>query len=145
MSTMRVKLKMTGMDGIAKNLDKYLVNLYSNLFDATKQAAEVVRIAANETLTPVDTGLLVNTSFSENYSYIGANDNPAAEIVYIQPYSKKVELNVEGFRHGHEYNMYYGPGLRKETEQSSFLSTAVSRNTKAVYEIIKEAAINVTV
>ena len=150
MSTMKVNLKNTGFENISKNLDGYLKNLTSDVFDACGNAASMVRKYANVTagLTPVDTGYMVDTSFDINILIQG---NPGAEIVYTAPYSMKVEINPY-FSHGASFNVKHASAIamgteheRKPSERMMFLHQAVLDNYKQVFEIIKGAAANVTV
>lgn len=148
MSTMKVNLKTTGMQNISKNLDGYLKNLTSAVFDACGEAAGKVRTYANNSLTPVDTGYMVNTSFDIGILIHG---NPGAEIVYTAPYSMKVETN-QFLAHGASFNIKHASEIllgleheRKPTEQRLFLHQAVLDNHRQVFEIIKGAAVNVTV
>jgi hypothetical protein len=94
---------------------------------------------------------MVSSSFDIN---ILVNGNPGAEIVYTAPYSMYVEDPAQTLNHSHGkyYNMKHAADIaagldhaRKPEETNLFLSIAVYDNRQNVFEIIKGAAVNVTV
>jgi hypothetical protein len=148
MKGMKINLKATGLEGISANLDKFISNLTSNVFDAAKESAEMVRMYANSKYAPVDTGYMVETSFDVN---IMVGGNPGAEIVYTAPYSFEVEDNPY-YAHGASFNIKHAEEIamgieheRKPTERYMFLAQAVLDKYLSVFNNFKQAGENVTV
>lgn len=144
----KIRLKTIGNREIASRLNEYLLDLDAANFDATEEAMQMVRVYAGEKYAPIDTGQMVETSFTVNCGFDGMN---GAEIVYVQPYSAAVE-KIETAAHGEAFNIKYAAAIsmgfehpRKPTERSLFLTTAISDKKNEMFNIVKRYAANVTV
>jgi hypothetical protein len=142
--------KQTGSENCVANVERYFSNMTSAVSKGTLVGAELVRNWANDHITPIDTGFMVNTSFSHNVSL--SVDVIGASIVYVAPYAGYVEVREEGVTHGYAYNLKHAAEIamgkdhaRKPEEQDHFLGTSVQVKKNEVFSLIRGAALNVTI
>ena len=114
------KVRITGLDRVLKNLNREIMQIQGRTKAGLREAALVVRKRAQE-LTPIDTGHLKGSAYTEAYD---TPLGPGAEIGFMASYAPFV----------HEINKSYTVG------QWKFLETAIKENYQKILEIIRKRA-----
>ena len=142
---MNVTAQLNGIPECEKNAMRYLNSEMNVARFNLLTGARLVREWANDHITPINTGYMVNTSFDRNVMI--SPDIVAAEIVYTAPYAADVEANFEGFAHGYRYNWkhyeeikYGSDHARKPEEQDHFLSVSVDLKKNEVFQLVADGA-----
>lgn len=140
-----LKIKLDGLNEFSKSFDKLKKNIERELNKACNQSTELIRQTANRTITPMDTGALINTSYSIN---ITVPNGVGAECIYGDPqapYALYVET-IDSYAHGSEFNMKYADKIargiehpRRPQESAHFLSITASEQESKVYTILENA------
>ncbi len=145
-----IAFDLTGIDQCCKMAERYFNKQLSAAMHSTIRGARMVRSFANDNITPVDTGLMVNTSYESNV-YLSV-ECVGAQIVYPQPYAIWVELNPQGYLHGQPYNVKHSDDIqsgrdhsRRPGERDHFLTTSVMVKKNEVYQLIKRTAQRVSI
>ena len=111
---------ITGLDRVLRNLNREIVGIQNRARAGLREAALVVRKRSQE-LTPVDTGHLKASAYTEAYNM---PEGPAAEIGYTAGYAVFV----------HEIEKHHNVG------QWKFLETALKQKRQEILEIIRKRA-----
>lgn len=117
---MAVKVIITGTDKVLRNLNREILGIQNRTRAGMREAALVVRKRSQE-LTPVDTGHLKASAYTESFD---SPKGPGAEIGYMAAYAVFV----------HEIDKNYTVG------QWKFLETALKEKAKEILEIIRKRA-----
>lgn len=128
---MAVKIIITGTDKVLANLNKQIRGIQNRTKAGMREAALVVRRRSQQ-LTPVDTGNLKASAYTEVFD---TSHGPGAEIGYTAYYAPYVhEIPPPPAK---------SPGGRSATHtvgQWKFLETALKEKAKEILEIIRKRA-----
>lgn len=113
-------LVITGTDKVLRNLNRQILGIQNRTKGGMHHAALVVRKRSQE-LTPVDTGNLKASAYTEVYNTV---EGAGAVIGYMAGYAPYV----------HEINKNYTVG------QWKFLETALKEKSREILEIIRKRA-----
>jgi len=111
---------ITGLDVVLRNLNREILGIKNRTRAGLREAALMVRRRSQQ-LTPVDTGNLKASAYTEVYD---SWEGPGAEIGYMAGYAPYV----------HEIDKNYRVG------QWKFLETALKEKSQEILEIIRKRA-----
>ena len=109
--------RITGLDNVLRRLNSQVNRFPKRSKSGLREAALIVR-GDSQKMTPVDTGNLKASAFTEVFS---SSKGPSAVIGYTASYAPFV----------HERNLNYRTG------QWKFLEEALKKNTRRIIEIIR--------
>jgi len=149
---MKITAKVSGIEQCMANAMCYLNQQKMMATGSLKDGAYLVKEWANDHITPVDAGIMVNTSYV--WAFDAGGDTIAAQVVYTAPYSIYVEDpdSTLNHRHGLAFNLAYADKIaeyrehaRKPAEQDHFLEKTVSLKKNEVFSLVKNGAMQVNV
>ena len=139
MSNMTITINVKGTDRLRSNITSYINSLRRHAQLGCNESAEHIRNTANNTITPMDTGEMVASSFTKQIN------NPlgvGSQVMYPVEYSRYVEF-IDEYAHGQEYNEKYADDIakgkdhmRRPKEQAHFLGDTAKDEKQTVRDII---------